>query len=224
MNLATTPTSLNEGALQRHLLHHPQDMPLKPLLEGIFSGLEQADILGSLLRPKEYLDNAIAELQRPHTIRMDFDPEEAEVRRTITELANHNPLGLRQMLLDRVADSFKDEAGNIDDVSASLFGREAEQGVRLLQLLDRRYALVVTNPPYMGSKGMSKRSLRQLSIQRRVLYPDRVCRLSRLVLILGANNAKGEGRHAAVRGYPGDRRDPCSGGAVRSLSAGCPGR
>ena len=154
MNLATTPTSLNEGALQRHLQRHPQDMPLKPLLEGIFSSLEQADILGSLIRPKEYLDHAIAELQRPHTIRMDFDPEEAEIRRTITELANRDPLGLRQMLLNRVADSFKAEAGNTDDVSAALFGREAEQGVRLLQLLDRRYAVVVTNPPYMGSKNM----------------------------------------------------------------------
>ena len=52
MNLATTPTSLNEGALRRHLQLHPHDMPLKPLLEGIFSGLEQADILGSLLRPE----------------------------------------------------------------------------------------------------------------------------------------------------------------------------
>ncbi len=58
------------------------------------------------------------------------------------------------MLLNRVADSFKAEAGNTDDVSAALFGREAEQGVRLLQLLDRQYALVVTNPPYMGSKNM----------------------------------------------------------------------
>ncbi len=154
MNLATTPTSLNEGALQRHLLRHPQDMPLKPLLEGIFSGLEQADILGSLIRPKEYLDNAIAELQRPHTIRMEFDPEEAELRRTITTMANHDPVGLRQMLLERIADSFKSEAGNTDDVSAALFGREAEQGVRLLQLLDHRYAVVVTNPPYMGSKNM----------------------------------------------------------------------
>jgi hypothetical protein len=155
MNLATTPTSLNEGALQRHLLRHPQDMPLKPLLEGVFTGLEQADILGSLIRPKEYLDNAIAELQRPHTIRMDFDLEEAEIRRTITELANRDPLGLRQMLLERVATSFKAEAGNIDDVSAALFGREAAQGVRLLQLLDRRYAVVVTNPPYMGSRNMN---------------------------------------------------------------------
>src|SRR6266536_3405079 len=154
MNLATTPTSLNEGVLQRHLLRHPQDIPLKPLLEGIFSGLEQADILGSLIRPKEYLDHAIAKLQQPHTIMMDFDPEEAEIRHTIRELANHDPLGLRKMLLNRVAESFKAEAGNTDDVSAALFGREAEQGVRLLQLLDRRYAVVVTNPPYMGSKNM----------------------------------------------------------------------
>src|SRR5260370_19710058 len=154
MNLATTPTSLNEGALQRHLLRHPQDMPLKPLLEGIFSGLEQADILGSLIRPKEYLDNAIAELQRPHTIHMDFDPEEAELRRTITAMANRDPVGLRLMLLDRIADSFKSEAGNTDDVSAALFGRQAEQALRLPHLLDRRYAVVVTNPPYMGSKNM----------------------------------------------------------------------
>jgi hypothetical protein len=154
MNLATTPTSLTEGALQRHLRRHPQDMPMKPLLEGIFAGLEQADMLGSLLRPKEYLDNAIAELQRPHTMRLDFDLAEAELRRTITEMANRDPAGLRQMLLDRIAESFKAEAGNTDDVSAALFGREAEQGVRLLQLLDRLYAVVVTNPPYMGSKNM----------------------------------------------------------------------
>jgi len=154
MNLATTPSSLTEGALQRHLLRHPQDMPLKPLLEGIFAGLEQADILGSLLRPKEYLDNAIAELQRPHTMRIDFDPEEAELRRTITEMANRDPAGLRQMLLERIADTFKVEASSTDDVGTVLFGQEAERGVRLLQLLDQRYAVVVTNPPYMGSKNM----------------------------------------------------------------------
>jgi len=155
MNLATTPTSLTQGALQRHLRRHPQDMPLKPLLESIFAGLEQSDILGSLLRPKEYLDHAIAELQRPHTIHIDFDPAEAELRGTITEMANRDPVGLRQMLLERIADTFKAEAGNTDDVSAALFGREAEQGVRLLQLLDRRYAVIVTNPPYMGSRQMN---------------------------------------------------------------------
>ena len=82
---------------------------------------------------------------------MDFDLEDAEMRHTITELANRDPQGLRTMPPNRVADSFKAEAGNTDDVSLRSFGHEAEQGVRLLQLLDRRYAVVVT-PPYMGSK------------------------------------------------------------------------
>src|SRR6266566_536752 len=154
MNLATTPTSLNEGALQRHLQRHPHDAPLQPLLEGIFASLEQADILGSLLRPKEYLDNAIAKLQRPHTIPINWDANEEEQRQTVAELARRDPTGARQMLTERLAESFKAEAGSTDDVSAALFGREAEQGVRLLQLLDRRYAVVVTNPPYMGSKNM----------------------------------------------------------------------
>ena len=58
------------------------------------------------------------------------------------------------MALQHVADSFKSEAGNVDDVSAMLFGREAGEGVHLMQLLDQQYAVVVTNPPYMGSKNM----------------------------------------------------------------------
>ena len=38
------------------------------------------------------------------------------------------------------------------DVGAQLLGREAGEGVHLLQLLDRKYAVVATNPPYMGSE------------------------------------------------------------------------
>ncbi len=55
--------------------------------------------------------------------------------------------------MNQVAQSFHDEAASTDPADA-LFGREAERGVRLLQILDRKYAVVVTNPPYMGSKNM----------------------------------------------------------------------
>lgn len=189
MNLATTPTSLTKGALERHLHRHPQDMPLKPLLEGIFAGLEQADILGSLLRPKEYLDSAIAELQRPHTMRLDFDLEEAELRRTITEMANRDPAGLRQMLLGRIADTFKAEAGNTDDVGAALFGQEAERGVRLLQVIDRQYTVVVTNPPYLGSTYMDETLKRYIAIYykagKRDLYAAFILRCLQLCKLHG---------------------------------------
>ena len=143
-----------EGLIARHLRRHPSDRVLKPLLEGVFAALEQADILGSLLRPAEHIDSAIKALQQPHTIQMDFDADDAALRRTITALANSDPAELKRMLLDRVAQSFHAEAGAADDVAAQLFGREAEGGVRLLQLLDRKYAVVVTNPPYMGSGNM----------------------------------------------------------------------
>lgn len=154
MNIATTPSGLNTGALQRHLRRHPEDRVMKPLLEGVFAALEQADILGSLLRPAEHIETAMKALQQPHTVPMDFDADDAALRRTITTMARHDPAELKRMLLDRVAQSFAAESGNADDVAAQLFGREAERGVRLLQLLDRKYAVVVTNPPYMGSANM----------------------------------------------------------------------
>ncbi|HEU5377902.1 MAG TPA: BREX-1 system adenine-specific DNA-methyltransferase PglX, partial [Ktedonobacteraceae bacterium] len=154
MHLATTPTNLDRGALERHIQRYPDDIVYKPLLEKVFAGLEQADILGSLLRSREYLDQAILDLQMPHTIPMVFSQAQANLISDVTELAHTNPTLLRQMLLDRVAASFHAEATRTDDVSMALFGREAERGVRLLQVLDGRYAVVATNPPYLGSAYM----------------------------------------------------------------------
>lgn len=154
MNLATTPSGLTPGALARHLQRHPEDRLFKPVLEGVFAALEQADILGSLLRPGERLDEAIAGLRQSHTLPLDLDPDERALRQTITALAQDNPAELKRLLLGRIEQSFAAEAQDSDDVAAALFGREAEQGVRLLHLLDQRYAVVVTNPPYMGSKNM----------------------------------------------------------------------
>ncbi|GAB4206658.1 MAG: hypothetical protein OHK0022_33930 [Roseiflexaceae bacterium] len=154
LHIATTPSGLSAGALARHLGRHPEDRVMQPLLEGVFAALEQAGILGSLLRPSEHLDAAIRALQQPHTMRMDFDADDAALRSTITALAHSDPAELKRLLLERVAASFRAEAGSADDVAAQLFGREVEGGLRLLQLLDRQYAVVVTNPPYMGSKNM----------------------------------------------------------------------
>jgi len=154
MNLATTPMGLTEGALERHLQRAPQDEVFKLLLKSIFAGLEQADILGSLLRPREYLDSAIADLLKPQTIELSFNPELVARRNDIRKMAEVDPKGLRNNLLETIANSFTTEASNTSDASVTLFGREAEQGMRLLQILDRQYAVVVTNPPYLGSSYM----------------------------------------------------------------------
>ncbi|MFM7172588.1 MAG: Eco57I restriction-modification methylase domain-containing protein, partial [Caldilinea sp.] len=69
------------------------------------------------------------------------------------ELGKQDPAELKRLLLERVGRSFAREAA-AGDVGGQLLGREAGAGVHLLQLLGRRYAVVCTNPPYMGSKNM----------------------------------------------------------------------
>ena len=152
-NLATTPRAFAPGALARHLERYPDDALLRPLLVGIFAALEQADILGSLIHPGDHLDPAIAEFQRPRMPDMEWDAATRQRWQDLHDAAVRDAAAFRGGLLAQVARSFAAEAGETD-VAAALLGREAGEGVRLLTLLDRRYAVVVTNPPYMGSKNM----------------------------------------------------------------------
>ncbi|WP_201375472.1 Eco57I restriction-modification methylase domain-containing protein [Ktedonobacter robiniae] len=157
MNLATTPTHLNKGVLARHLKRHPDDEYFLSLIKEIFAGLEQAELLGSLLRPREYLDRAIEELKNLPAIQLDlfssFHDETLPIQ--IATMAKEEPGELKKLAFKHIIESFHSEVHNVKDVSEMLFGREAEQGVRLFQLLDRQYAVVVTNPPYLGSAYMS---------------------------------------------------------------------
>jgi hypothetical protein len=156
MNLATTPTHLNKGVLARHLKRHPDDEYFLSLIKEIFAGLEQAELLGSLLRPREYLDRAIEELKNLPAVQLDLfssiHDETLPIR--IAAMAKEEPEELKNVAFKHIVESFHSEAHNVKDVSEMLFGREAEQGVRLFQLLDRQYAVVVTNPPYLGSAYM----------------------------------------------------------------------
>ena len=137
MNLATTPTGLTPGSLERHLQRHPEDRIYRPLLEGIFAALEQADVLGSLLRPGEQLDAAIRAFRTQGSGQLGLLAEDDDLNRLLGELARHDPGELKRVLLERVARSFAAEAADADDVAMALFGREAGEGMRLLQLLDR---------------------------------------------------------------------------------------
>lgn len=128
IHLATIPAALAPGSLQRHLRRYPQDVVYRSRLEKIFAGLEQIDLLGSLLCIREYLDQAVQE--RPQQ-----SPTACERS--------------RQELLERIIASCTSEAGPSDP------GR-----LHLLQMLDARYAVVATNPPYLDSRDMSE-TLRQ---------------------------------------------------------------
>jgi hypothetical protein len=155
LNLATTPAHLDAGALERHLRRYPEDEVYRPILQGVFAALEQAPILGSLLKPEEHLDAAIEAFRKQrHGGQMGLLGDE-RANRLLEELGRHDPDELKRLLLERVGRSFAREA-NESDVGAQLLGRAASEGVHLLQLLDRHYAVVATNPPYMGSGNMNE--------------------------------------------------------------------
>ncbi len=155
LNLATTPGPIPVGALERHLQRHPEDQVYEPLLRGVFAALEQAHLLGSLLKPEEHLDQAIAGF-RKQTKGGQYGllDESDAANQLLEELGKHDPDELKRILLERVERGFAAEAGERTDVGAALFGREAVEGVHLLQLLGQKYAVVATNPPYMGSGNM----------------------------------------------------------------------
>ena len=57
-------------------------------------------------------------------------------------------------VVERLADHFTAEAEVADLVNA-FFSQNAGKGVRLFELLSKRYDVVAANPPYMGSGTMS---------------------------------------------------------------------
>ncbi|MCP4166382.1 MAG: BREX-1 system adenine-specific DNA-methyltransferase PglX [Chloroflexi bacterium] len=190
LNLATTPGSIPAGALERHLQRHPEDGVYEPLLRGVFAALEQAHLLGSLLKPEEHLDQAIAAFRRTTSGgQYGLLDESAAANQLLEELGKHDPEELKRILLERVGRGFAAEAGERTDVGASLFGREAVEGVHLLQLLGQKYAVVATNPPYMGSSNMD--DLMRLYVERhyesgkRDLYASFISRCVNMTLLDG---------------------------------------
>jgi len=123
--------------LREFLKKHPDDEPLRPALEVVFAGLAHADEIGSLLRIEEPVRQELAEMQRNYPL--------------------WQPSGERAQWLPgvtgRLEAHFHQEAESVD-IGQGFFGTSAEKGIALFELLSRRYDVVATNPPYMGSKSM----------------------------------------------------------------------
>ena len=154
LHLATTPTGLDAGALERHLARHPADEPFRPLLSSLFTALAQAPLLGSLLRPGYHLDEAITAFKDQYKSgQLGLVGVDAERNALLTELAHYENRELKERLLEQISQSFREDMTQ-NDVGAALLGRAAVTGLHLLDLLERTYTVVVTNPPYMGSANM----------------------------------------------------------------------
>jgi hypothetical protein len=166
VNLVAANASMPSDTVQRYLKAHPEDEPLHGVLQTIFEGLENLNEVGSLLQIEEQLDRAIDELRKREVRRADSGPEQLSLLSLLglPEPAVQGQIELdmlppweawKQAVLDRLHQQFMREA-DAKDLSTAIFGTEAEKGLDLIDLLSGFYDVVVTNPPYMGSKNMEQ--------------------------------------------------------------------
>lgn len=146
------PQGINH--LEAFLRKHPEDLPLRPALETVFEGLENAHELGSLLQLEEPVEKELRFLQG----------KQAEVAQTLqqgelfAELAQPRqgalPLGVdsydawKAKTLAQLGTHFDAEA-EAADLTQAFFGQSAGKGLALFDILARRYDVVAANPPYM---------------------------------------------------------------------------
>ena len=124
---------------------HPEDSPLRHALPAIFAGLAHANELGSLLKVEEIVEDEIAAMRRADPLFAYSMAAEGWKGRVMARLREH----------------FEAEA-TAADLTQAFFSQAAGRGLALFDLLERRYDVVVANPPYMGSKNMGPVSKRYL--------------------------------------------------------------
>jgi hypothetical protein len=149
-NIATNIRLPNgKDHLDAFLKKHPEDTPLRLALLTVFEGLQNVHELGSLVQIEEPVEKELKVLKE-QAKQQKFDPESGEVVEKV------NFPRWKQQVMKRLKAHFQDEAEKALPTEA-FFSQSAVKGLALFDLLARRYAVVVANPPFMGSKNMNQR-------------------------------------------------------------------
>lgn len=161
VNLVATNIRLPSGKdyLEAFLRKHPEDTPLQPALLTIFEGLSHVDELGSLLQLEEPVEKELRYLKEKYEAAKS-QPEQQHLWPELAKpVQGRLPLGVedygswKARTMARLRAHFEAESGAAD-LGAAFFGEAAGKGLSLVDLLARRYDVVATNPPYMGSGNM----------------------------------------------------------------------
>ena len=164
--VAATSSHLKGESWERYLAKLQNEPSTVRVLRKFAVEMEHIDELGSLARPAEALETIINE---EHEIWEKQEGERRQADKSLFKeirddlLASQLPFQdisdkeffertMRHALF--AIDGFTAEARDSGEFNDQLMGAEAKTGFRLLELLSRKYEVVVANPPYMGSKNM----------------------------------------------------------------------
>jgi len=134
----------NKNHIQIFIEKHPENKPLTNEINSIFSALENAHEIGSLLNIDEPLSEAISKLKTNYGYQTQLDDLKSK-----KELENW-----KFDLIEKLKVHFNQQAIS-SDLSQAFLGISVKKGLDLIDLLTIKYDIVLTNPPYMGSKNMS---------------------------------------------------------------------
>lgn len=140
---------LTGGRLDAFISATPFSHPIyERVLRRLASRLKDSDHLGSLLRIEGEIEQLVAAERRQSADLFNelpgFDPEQFKTQEGIEEF-----FGILTDQIGRHLDHFVQASGG------DLFAAEAAKGLRFLRLVERRYDVVATNPPYMSRRNMS---------------------------------------------------------------------
>ncbi|MBI4561963.1 MAG: hypothetical protein HY724_07945, partial [Candidatus Rokubacteria bacterium] len=161
VNLVATNIRLpaTREQLDAFLRKHPEDAQLKPALLAIFEGLAHADELGSLLQIEEPVEKELRSVKARYEAAGSPAEQQALWAKYQRPVQGKLPVGVasydewKEGALERIREHFDGEAHG-GDLGAAFFGEAGAKGVSLVDILSRRFDVVATNPPYMGSKNM----------------------------------------------------------------------
>ncbi|HUM33721.1 MAG TPA: BREX-1 system adenine-specific DNA-methyltransferase PglX, partial [Candidatus Saccharicenans sp.] len=140
------------------------------ILKAMAEKLRDSDNLGSLLRPEEELKRLIEEERK----KAQVEAEQKELRfpelfseKFETQAGVEEFFGLLEEKVLEKLDEFVRQSRQIGQDPAH-FAAEAAKGLRLLRLVQHRYDVVTTNPPYLSARKMNGRLAELLEDE----YPD----------------------------------------------------
>lgn len=176
--------------LEAFLRKYPEDLPLRPALETVFEGLENAHELGSLLQLEEPVEKELRFLRGKQEEAQQEGFQSALFAKMDKPRQGKLPVGIesyaawKDKVLSQLRSDFEEE-GEAANLVQAFFGRSAGKGLALFDILARRYAVVTANPPWMGSKNMGITVSRYLSkhfgVAKRDTYSSFILRAQQLV-------------------------------------------